>query len=434
MIEYPASDTVQGMVKVSEIKDRDSLEAWLLDRPEDEARQFALILIHRAAMRVLPYYWEWVGNAAYAKERNISALRVLHGNLVSGVARTMVNSDIKEAAEHANRAANISSPNGFLDAVTYSAYSAAKAAAYIAGSAFAVNAIDQVGKVFVSAADVLWGTIRLDSEAIKNGDILLTTPLWNGNENPFQAEWEKVRGSASKDWSFWINWYQDALEGREPDWDMLEEIALIPDEDWQKGPEHINNEVIAGIVEKYAKKRESETSINDTAMPSKAEQKTIAQKVADNREALAFSIAGVLEQIAEYRERVRKLNSLEPEYKEGLLEFLDRLSKQFSDLLGELPDEGEVVSEEKTTKLALWWREYKALIGVKAKKYVTPDNLSEATVPAGIILGCAGIGAIFGPVGATAGGVVGSLITGQIKPGKAAGELMKDFDAPDSSA
>ena len=262
--------------------------------------------------------------------------------------------------------------------------------------------------------------------------MLLTTPLWDSAVNPFQKEWDAVRTSLSPDWSFWINWYQDALEGREPDWDMLEEIALISDEDWEKGSEHINNEVIARIVDKYAKKEKAGTSAPDTSVPSGAEKKSIAQKVTANREALALSIAGVLEQIKEYRERVRQLNSLDPEYKEGLLDFLDRLSKQLSDLLGELPDEGEVVSEEKSTTLVLWWREYKAIFRGKAKAYLTADNIAEATVPAGIILGCTGIGAIFGPVGATAGGIVGSLITGQIKPGKAAGELMKDLDAPDS--
>ena len=441
------------MVKVSEITDRVSLKSWLLDRPEDETKVFAITIAYRAAMRVLPAYWAWVETSGFAKERDLTALPVLRCSLISGVARKMPTPEIKIASTVAAELATATAASSeFASVAAADSAFASVAAAESAASPAAESAASSVtaSTVADSAAAVLWKQIWNDCEALQNKYTLLAIPLWNGDENPFQKDWDAVRqslpivsparpeetarGAVPVDWSFWIKWYRDALEGREPDWEMLEEIALIPDEDWEKGPEHINNQVIAGIVEKYAKKEKADTSIPDTTTPSGAEKKSISQKVAANREALALSIAGVLEQIKEYRERIRKLNSLEPEYKEGLLDFLDRLSKQLSDLLGELPDEGEVVSEEKSAKLVLWWREYKVMFGGKAKAYITPDNIAEATVPAGIILGCTGIGAIFGPVGATAGGVVGSLITGQIKPGKAAGELMKDLGAPDSGA
>lgn len=44
-------------------------------------------------------------------------------------------------------------------------------------------------------------------------------------------------------WSFWREWYQGFLEGKPLDWDLQREVALIPNEDWEKGPEHI-----AGII------------------------------------------------------------------------------------------------------------------------------------------------------------------------------------------
>ncbi len=76
------------------------------------------------------------------------------------------------------------------------------------------------------------------------------TPLFREKMNPFQEDWDAVRTSLSPDWSFWINWYQDALDGRAPDWDMLYEIALIPDEDWKKGPARVNF-LIGEIQAKY---------------------------------------------------------------------------------------------------------------------------------------------------------------------------------------
>ncbi len=109
-----------------------------------------------------------------------------------------------------------------------------------------------------------WSEIQADCETLSSGVDRTIWPLWKNSRNPLNEYWGEIKSwilsnsevSGSVDWSFWINWYQDALEGREPDWEMLEEIALIPDEDWEKGPEHINNQVIAAIVEKYRLLRE----------------------------------------------------------------------------------------------------------------------------------------------------------------------------------
>lgn len=40
-------------------------------------------------------------------------------------------------------------------------------------------------------------------------------------------------------WSFWRDWYQGFLDGKPLDWELQRRVALIPDEDWEKGPEHI---------------------------------------------------------------------------------------------------------------------------------------------------------------------------------------------------
>ena len=56
---------------------------------------------------------------------------------------------------------------------------------------------------------------------------------------------EFVSEDSDGPWSFWREWYQGFLDGKPLDWELQRRVALIPDEDWEKGPEHI-----AGIIEK----------------------------------------------------------------------------------------------------------------------------------------------------------------------------------------
>ena len=52
------------------------------------------------------------------------------------------------------------------------------------------------------------------------------------------------------EWSFWRDWYQGFLDGKPLDWDLQRRVALIPDDDWEKGPEHIA-ELIEEIRERF---------------------------------------------------------------------------------------------------------------------------------------------------------------------------------------
>jgi len=51
-------------VRAEEIKDAESLQAWLESLPQksedqrETARRWAVTIAHRAAMRVLPVYWK----------------------------------------------------------------------------------------------------------------------------------------------------------------------------------------------------------------------------------------------------------------------------------------------------------------------------------------------------------------------------------------
>ncbi len=96
--------------------------------------------------------------------------------------------------------------------------------------------------------------VRHDCIAWSNKDEIHTLPLWP-DESPIARLWELSRDrlrSEGQRWSFWIEWYEKILKGEPQDWSgLLTDIALIPPEDWEKGPDHIAS-LIEDLRLKYA--------------------------------------------------------------------------------------------------------------------------------------------------------------------------------------
>lgn len=89
--------------------------------------------------------------------------------------------------------------------------------------------------------------------------------LWHGERN----------------WNFWIDWYEKCLAGAPQDWEgLLTDIALIPSEDWGKGPEHVA-ELIAQLQRKYELK-EQVRSVKEELAASVSAEATAAQRGHNN--------------------------------------------------------------------------------------------------------------------------------------------------------
>jgi len=102
------------------------------------------------------------------------------------------------------------------------------------------------------------------------------------------------------------------------------------------------------------------------------------------------------------------------------------MSRHLQTLLSALPLKPDPIDDETANGLVQWYRDFKPLVTTRAKAYASPDNVAEATVPTSIILGCTALGTLVGgPPGAGIGALVGGLITSQVKPGKAAEEILK---------
>lgn len=157
----------------------------------------------------------------------------------------------------AARAANAASRAAAAFAVPDVADNAARATSFAADAAFAGSHAD---------SSAVWHAARLDAsslDASETSRAIFTWPLLQEPINQLEDAWLTVRvawQSAGPHWQFWIDWYEAALEGRpllgdwDRHWDLLTEIALIPDADWTAGPDRVNA-LIAEIVARHRSQR-----------------------------------------------------------------------------------------------------------------------------------------------------------------------------------
>jgi len=216
------------MAETADIKDRASLKAWLTALPEPVRRDWSLFIAHRAAARVAP---RWSTVWQVSPKLDLTDLRIWRVVPISRVAGICPTRDIAAAAAAADFAA--------------------------------ADAAD------TAARAQIWNTVRSDADFLqKAGQTRAHPPLWPlDQENPFLANWETVKTAlrttdTPKNWDFWIDWYQAALDGHSmlPDndahWNMLADIfevnktSRLTEADWEKGTDHVNP-IIAEIYQGY---------------------------------------------------------------------------------------------------------------------------------------------------------------------------------------
>jgi hypothetical protein len=430
------------MVEIADIRDRESLKAWL----EDQPRAVSVWIAFRAAARVLPLWWDAVLREEWALERDLTALPVLRITLISAVAATAAQFRYSQTAYAAREAIyreitiashgmrkrpsveimGLDSAISTVAAVAEVTYTEATA---ISGAASATETSTEV----VEYASAVWTSVRADVEQVSAKGIPGAFALWPDGHGPLEDKWraivwQVINSDDAKDWKFWTYWYDSLLDGRPMladgarTWEMLEKIVLIDPETWDKGPDAVNP-VIREIWEEYRDSGTGEGRVSDHRPITDDAKSAMKQRVAVNRDALAVASAGLVDQLGAFRDHVRGMNHLEPEVREEVLTFIDEVTGKLSQLLEGLPGPGEGVDDAQAGRLVLWLREYRVLLRQKLAYYGSVENMAEATVPTGIILGATGIGAMMGmPV---AGSVVGGLIVNQMKPGQAAKELTK---------
>lgn len=214
---------------IEDIRDEETLDRWLKDRPREDA----VAIAHRSALRVAPLWFRAMDDG-WARKRDLTALPILRSNLTLGVARKIPTPKVSEALARAARAADATA--------TAAADARASASAARASGAYA-------------AASYIWEQIREDARLLLSGDDLLETRLWSIPEPDFFSQTDgEGRAIWAKDpatWDFWIRWWDGVITGKPLPWELQKEVALIDkdkdgEDHWKKGPAHIA-EVIRGI-------------------------------------------------------------------------------------------------------------------------------------------------------------------------------------------
>lgn len=250
------------MVGLPEIRDRESLEAWLKTRPREDA----VTIAHRAAMRVAPLWVAAMGHDAVLKA-DVTGVTILRLLLSSGVASKMPSPRVSAAALAADAAAELVNrateplASARLAAVAIAAQAARNAAAAAAATDAVALTMNTVVRASASthaalstdnAPAVLLETAEQDAHRLSANDDLERSPLWVG-KNPHERAWQDsqpvLRDAPGGD--FWIDWYQRALDGRPQNWPLLRDVALIDNALWAEGGDALDK-AINGVRQEHA--------------------------------------------------------------------------------------------------------------------------------------------------------------------------------------
>ncbi len=252
--------------------DEEEFRAWLSEQPQETSTLIAA----RAALRVFPLV---LASENTRGEGSVLALLAARAILTSGVGAKMPSSEIRAAA-----LAAISATGGFsatTNATTNAATRAAYAAAGAAGAAEAAFAVEAAANAAAyasagatanvaayaaaNAAARAAGVTAYDAAFLDTTiptDELFRSPIWHSVEIPHALRSALSTGEnllkTGPEWAFWRDWYQGFLDGKPLDWELQRRVALIPDDDWEKGLAHI-----AGKIEEIRARFELEQRINE---------------------------------------------------------------------------------------------------------------------------------------------------------------------------
>ncbi len=400
-------------------------KTWLESLPEshgeERARQIAIWLASRSALRVMPLIFYSKLNQHATEASSLPFLRCL---LISSAASIIPADEIEALASSAATLAS-SSPT-VLHPSSDSAVSSASAAFSVTKdsangeSVLAACAAHNAISINFIGKKQIWGRLWIDAHHAAHKGFDTPLPLWAA-VNPLRLSWDKLKADVPEGWEFWVHWYDAHLAGRPLNPEMMKEIALIDPEDWEKSDKHANK-VIHEIWQKYEKTAPTtqdlkQQQIIEQSYTSQTEQSfsgsTISQKeihttreaIERNKATLPPTIDALIGFIALEIERLQKVNYRDDSHQEDCSKQISRYCAMLlalEEIHKTTIDIKDTVRDDDAEKIIPTWKLY-------CDKFASiPREKIDRIVPATVILGTATIAAQFGLplIGASLGGFI----------------------------
>lgn len=270
-----------GDMAPEKISTIEGLTAWLVGRSDSSRHSDAVAIVQRTACRVFPIYAS-EEKSPLAERRYVTDLPILRMLLTQPftgeVPLLWASTEVYD-----------SSASSTSSAARFSAMAASNFVATLSVVPNAISAVEFaiacVSDLSSSAGTDIWREIQSDALCLEDGGNLYSARLWQGAvpswflkaDSEFRQHWQLrpqyltdengsiletedglllVAGDpirvllTGSHWDFWIRWWDGVLSSQQINWDLQRAVALIPDNDWPKGPTHIAR-IIARLEEQF---------------------------------------------------------------------------------------------------------------------------------------------------------------------------------------
>lgn len=424
---------------VSEIVDGESFRVWLEQQPFERRSDTAMALAARAALRVFPL-WAAEMPEEWARKGDLTVLSVARSVVIPSVAaneafqgmEASIDSarlSVAAASRLANRTSSVSTRAARASAS--SARAASRSAASARASAYATSSAESFVEayanvafsVYDSAASAMigaWSLLLPDCAAVLTGHEVQHCPLW-----PQKMPTEIARGWAKgRAWmetapghAFWIRWYEAILAGRpltqdwDSHWQLMHDIALIPDKEWGEGKEQDAIRVAGIIAEIEDKYRPTQLSnVDRSTVDAKLSTQEVQAGLRTNRLSLPPTLDAVFGHLELEIQRLSGVNHWQTEEAFHEARALIARLRAMQSAVDQLRVQAECLPEEPSMVDA---EEAKSALGqiyasLKSWPKGKEDELSDATWRIGLIGLTTGVFCLAGApalVGAGVGGM-----------------------------
>lgn len=316
------------MTQASDIKDEHTLAAWLKTRPREDA----VVIAHRAALRVLPLWGAM--SVEWARLDRVSVLSVFRCAVITSatfhVPKPVIRSE--EPNLQAAYAAN-SAYSAYTRNAGNSAFAAQAAALSVVKASQAVSATTLANVTDLAVLAVLdaslaaarlkdqaidiWGATREDGEVLEKSKTLVFRQLWSEQipvwfQDAYIGMIEVWDRDPKPRWEFWRRWWDGVVTGRPLDPKL--QLALVEgiDDDTWRDPDLVAARIVEierDLASEYDEEKQSvDLALKASSLSSRASVEKVSRAMIVHRRELPPTFDTLLGYLSLEVERLQNRN------------------------------------------------------------------------------------------------------------------------------